>query len=74
MKRRGASLIVQIHGWRGIGLARDLFIVEVCLGFISIGGCRYCLNDRLALLVAELVKLRELVRAQSARSRDGGGE
>lgn len=40
-------LLIEVHEWRGIKRARDLFFFEVRLGFITIAVARDLVSDRL---------------------------
>lgn len=41
------SLLFEIHGWKGIGVDRDLFCVHLILGFFTIVVCRLSVTDKM---------------------------
>lgn len=43
-----ASLLIEVHGWRGFGKTHDLFCIELFAGFVTVIICRTSLTDRLA--------------------------
>lgn len=62
MRARGGSLILIVHGWRGVGRDRDLFNVELRLGFVTVAVCRFCVNDRLRRIADRLHQISETLR------------
>lgn len=51
------SFAVQVHGWRGVWLDRQLFITVLHAGFVSFGLSRYVLSDQLKAIAEQLRKL-----------------
>lgn len=52
------SLALELHGWRGIGRHRDLFMGFWTLGFVTLGASRGLLHEKLAALRAQLLQIR----------------
>lgn len=61
---KGGSLIVEVHPWRGLGFARDLFLVELRLGFVTVAASRFLLTERLRLIHDELRRYVDLLRSR----------
>lgn len=55
---KGGTVFVELHGWRGIGSDRDLFLRFVRLGFLTVGASPL-LTDRLIDLHRALLRLRD---------------
>jgi alpha-D-ribose 1-methylphosphonate 5-triphosphate synthase subunit PhnI len=59
---RGGSLLLAFHSWRGFGRERDLFNVEVRMGFVTLAFARYVIGDRLRLLADRLCQIAERLK------------
>ena len=55
------TLIVETHSWRGFSFGRDLFLILLVAGWITIGLTRHSVLDRLRELTA---RLRALVDSE----------
>lgn len=42
-----AMLLIEVHPWRGVVCARDLFFIEFRLGFMTVAMARTLVSDRL---------------------------
>ena len=51
-----ASLLVEVHEWRGIKIERDLFMRVYRLGWVTIAASRFLVTDKLREFVVELRK------------------
>jgi hypothetical protein len=40
-------LLIEVHPWRGFMRARDLFFIEIRLGFVTVALARTLVSDRL---------------------------
>jgi len=40
-------LLIEVHPWRGVKRARDLFYFEIRLGFVTVAIARTLVSDRL---------------------------
>ncbi len=40
-------LLIEVHPWRGMKRARDLFSLEIRLGFVTVAVARTLVSDRL---------------------------
>lgn len=40
-------LLIEVHPWRGVVCARDLFFIEFRLGFMTVAMARTLVSDRL---------------------------
>lgn len=56
------TLLVEIHPWRGLRWSRDLFLVELRLGWITLAASRFLLTDKLRAWLTELSLLRARLR------------
>jgi hypothetical protein len=52
------TLAISPHRWRRPHIDRQLFMVFICLGFITIGLSRHLVEDELRQLRAALKRLR----------------
>lgn len=57
------SLLIEVHGWRGLNTDKDLFSYECRLGFVTFYISRELVSDRLADMKAKLENLRRLFEA-----------
>lgn len=49
-------LLIEVHPWRGIKRARDLFYFELRLGFVTVAISRRLVSDRLRSFINMLRK------------------
>jgi len=42
-----AMLLIEVHPWRGVCRGRDLFFIEIRLGFVTVAVARTLVSDRL---------------------------
>lgn len=61
------TLMVEVHPWRGIGTARDLFFAELRLGFVTLAISRFLLTERLRRLNAELLRYIAMLRSKGEK-------
>ena len=57
-----ASLLFEVHGWRGFGKERDLFCIHVVCGFFTIVTCKQLVSDRLKNFSRKLDEIEEKMR------------
>jgi hypothetical protein len=50
----GSSLIIEIHGWRGIAHAGGGLLTWTTLGFITFAWCPFLLTERLREMIDKL--------------------
>ena len=53
------SLLIEIHGWRGLSIGRDLFLNVLVLGFVTIAVSRHRLSDKLRAILQDLSILKK---------------
>lgn len=41
------SLLLEIHGWRGLKVERDLFCVHLVCGFLTVLVCKLLVTDKM---------------------------
>lgn len=53
------SLLLEIHGWRGFEIDRELFCIAVRLGFVTLLVCRLSITDRMKQLRDKLDEIKK---------------
>jgi hypothetical protein len=51
------TLLIETHAWRGFSVNRDLFLVFVVVGWVTVAVTRKSILDRLRDLTAKLKEL-----------------
>lgn len=59
---RGGYFLLELHGWRGFGRDRDLFITVTRCGLLSVSASHGLLTDKLRRLTAVIERVGEKLK------------
>ena len=59
-----ASLLVELHGWRGATIEKDLFCIHLVAGFFTVVVCKLLIMDKFKEFRGKLDEVEKKLRGE----------